>query len=71
MAATSEVPSCKCGTTRDSKFAIVEREYGAFGILYLVWGGTAVPKKVSFKCVKCGRTFDSSTREAVCRRYIK
>jgi len=68
---SSELPTCKCGTDRDSKFCVCEREYGALGILYLVWGGTSVPKKVTWRCVKCGKTFDSSTREAVCRRYIK
>jgi hypothetical protein len=62
---------CKCGTTRSSKFAVKEREYGFFGVLYLLWGGTSVPTKVSFRCVKCGATFDSTTREAECRRYIK
>lgn len=68
---TREVPACKCGTERDSKFAVCERQYGSLAILYLVWGGTAVPRKVSFRCVKCGKLFDSSTREAVCRQYIK
>jgi hypothetical protein len=66
-----ELPTCKCGTDRDSKFAVCEREYGALAILYLVWGGTSVPKKVSWRCVKCGQVFDSSTREVICRRYIK
>ncbi len=65
-----EWPRCKCGTDRDSKFAVQEREYGFLGVLYLIWGGTAVPTKVSFRCVKCQRTFDSTTRESECRRYI-
>lgn len=69
--APSEIPTCKCGTDRDSKFSVCEREYGSLAILYLVWGGTAAPRKVTFRCVKCGKVFDSSTREAVCRRYIK
>lgn len=62
---------CKCGTTRNTKFCVNERQYGFWGILYLLWGGTAVPTKVSFRCVKCGSLFDSTTREAECRRYIK
>jgi hypothetical protein len=65
-----EVPHCKCGTDRDSKFCVIERQYGFFGILYLVWGGTAIPTKVTFKCVKCGTLIDSTTSESECRRYI-
>jgi hypothetical protein len=70
-APTGELPHCKCGTDRDSKFSVCHRQYTFLGILYLMWGGTSVPSKVSFQCVKCGRTFDSSARESVCRRYIK
>ena len=66
----TETPRCKCGTDRDSKFCVIERQYGFFGILYLVWGGTAIPIKVTFRCVKCGAVFESTTRESVCRRYI-
>ena len=66
-----DVPRCKCGTDRASKFSVCHREYSFLGILYLMWGGTSVPTKVSFQCVKCGRMFDSSTRESVCRKYIK
>jgi hypothetical protein len=69
--ATSSPRQCPCGTTRGTKFSVTERQYGFWGILYLLWGGTAVPTKVSFRCVKCGRTFDSTAREAECRRYIK
>ena len=70
-APTTELPHCKCGTDRRSKFSVCHRQYGFLGILYLLWGGTSVPTKVSFQCVKCGAMFDSSTREAVCRQYIK
>ncbi len=63
-------PTCPCGTDRDSKFAVIGRDYTFLGILYLLWGGTAVPRKVTFSCVKCGAAFDSSTAPSVCRRYI-
>jgi hypothetical protein len=66
-----EWPRCKCGTDRDSKFSVRDRQYSFLGILYLLWGGTSVPTKVSFRCVKCGRMFDSTTRESECRQYIK
>jgi hypothetical protein len=65
-----ELSQCKCGTDRTSKFSVVERQYGFLGILYLVWGGTSIPTKVTFRCVKCGSIFDSTTRAVECRQYI-
>jgi len=66
-----ELPKCPCGTDRDSRFAVRHREYGFLGTLYLLWGGTSVPTKVTFQCVKCGKTFDATTDPAECRQYIK
>ncbi len=63
------LPHCKCGTDRRSKFSVVDREYTFLGTLYLLWGGTAIPTKVSFRCVKCGAMFDSSTSPRICREY--
>jgi hypothetical protein len=67
----SALPQCKCGTDRDSKYSYTEREYSFFGTLYLLWGGTSVPTKVIFKCVKCGDVFDSSTSPRICRKYVR
>ena len=64
-------PRCKCGTDRHSKFSYTGRDYSFFGTLYLLWGGTAVPTKVTFTCVKCGETFDRSASPRVCRNYVK
>ena len=67
--AADELPHCKCGTDRTSKYSVVHRDYSFVRILYLLWGGTSIPTKVSFACVKCGDIFDSSTRESICRQY--
>jgi hypothetical protein len=64
-----DLPHCKCGTNRLSKFSVVNRDYTFLGQLYLIWGGTSVPAKVSFRCVKCGAMFDSSTAPSVCRQH--
>jgi hypothetical protein len=65
------LPTCKCGTDSESRFCVKDREYSFLRTLYLLWGGTSVPTKVSFRCVKCGETFEVSTSPAVCRKYIK
>jgi hypothetical protein len=64
------LPRCACGTDRESKFCVRDREYSFLRTLYLLWGGTSVPTKVSFRCVKCGKTFDVTTHPSECRQYI-
>ena len=46
--AEEALPSCRCGTNRESKYSVVHREYSFLGTLYLLWGGTSIPSKVSF-----------------------
>jgi hypothetical protein len=65
-----ERPHCKCGTDRDSKYCVVDRDYTFLGTLYLLWGGTSVPRKVTFRCVKCDKAFESSTRRSLCRQHV-
>ena len=64
-----DLPCCKCGTDRRSKFTVVDRDYTFMGMLYLLWGGTSVPSKVSFRCVKCGATFEATTVRRICREH--
>jgi hypothetical protein len=68
--ATADLLRCKCGTDRNSKYCLRDREYSFLGSLYLLWGGTSVPTSVKFRCMKCGHTFDSTSRPSECRNYI-
>jgi hypothetical protein len=55
-----EAPArCPCGNARDSKYAVPEREYTTLGAAYLLWGGTAIPTKVAFRCVKCHHVIET------------
>ena len=63
-------PKCACGTDRTSRLATPEREYSFAGTLYLLWGGTPVPTRVRFRCVRCGEVFDESTDLAERKRLI-
>jgi hypothetical protein len=65
-----ELPHCKCGTDRLSKYSVVNRDYTFLGLLYLLWGGTAIPSKVAFRCVKCGSLFESTTSRFVCKEHV-
>jgi hypothetical protein len=63
-------PSCGCGTTRDSRAAIPERDYSTLGAIYLLWGGTAKPTSVTFRCVHCGEVFDRCTNKEELGAYV-
>jgi hypothetical protein len=65
-----DLPRCPCGTTRHDRHATPEREYSTMGAVYLLWGGTSVPSKVSFRCVRCGDVFDSLTTRAETLEYV-
>jgi hypothetical protein len=65
-----ERPRCACGTDRTHRFATPEREYSISGTLYLLWGGTAVPRKVRFRCVRCGQVFDETTDPSERKRLM-
>jgi hypothetical protein len=64
-----DLPSCECGTNRLDKHASPEREYTTLGAVYLLWGGTSVPCRVNFRCVRCGELFDSVSGRAQTKPY--
>jgi hypothetical protein len=66
----SKLPTCACGTDRTCREATPEREYTTLGAVYALWGGTSVPLRVSFRCVRCGVVFDSRQDLATRRAFI-
>jgi hypothetical protein len=51
--------------------AVTESDYTTLGALYALWGGTPIPKKVSFKCVVCAEIFDETTELAEIRQFVR
>jgi hypothetical protein len=66
----SDLPTCRCGTDRTCREATPERDYSLLGTLYVLWGGTSIPSRVSFRCVHCGRVFDTRTDLATRKAFI-
>ena len=64
------LPQCRCGTNRRSKYSVAERDYSFAGLLYLLWGGTSIPTKVRFTCVKCGKVIESTTSPRICKENV-
>ncbi len=63
-------PTCKCGTDRTMREATPEREYSMWGTMYALWGGTAIPTRVKFRCVHCGVVFDSETDRSMMSAFV-
>jgi hypothetical protein len=59
--ASADWPTCTCGTDRTMRAATPEREYSFLGTMYALWGGTAIPIRVNFRCVHCGVVFDGDS----------
>lgn len=61
---------CKCGNDRKSPLVKAEASYSAAGWLALVFGASAVPKKVVFRCSKCGEAFDETTDPVELKTHV-
>ncbi|HMV76945.1 MAG TPA: hypothetical protein PL048_09155 [Leptospiraceae bacterium] len=55
--------ACKCGTTRQSPDAEEIAKYSKTAIFLILFGISAKPISVDFKCRKCGKIIDSLSSE--------
>ena len=70
LSVATDLPRCRCGYDRTCREATPEREYTLAGTVYALWGGTPIPSRVSFRCVRCHVVFDSCTDRATMRAFI-
>jgi len=62
--------ACGCNFTIASPQVVAEPRYSAMGTLTLVWGVTARPKAIDFRCTKCGKTIHTARDEQTIRRHM-
>ncbi|MBK8394378.1 MAG: hypothetical protein IPL26_03920 [Leptospiraceae bacterium] len=55
--------ACACGTNRTSVNAEEIRKYTKMSIFLLLFGVSAVPYSLEFKCKKCGLIFDKLSED--------
>ncbi|HSY21428.1 MAG TPA: hypothetical protein VK841_04900 [Polyangiaceae bacterium] len=67
---STDWPTCKCGTDRTMRAATPEREYSLWGTMYALWGGTAIPTRVNFRCVHCGVVFDGDSERSTRLAFV-
>lgn len=55
--------SCSCKTERKSADAEETIKYSSWSMFLLLFGISAVPESVEYKCRKCGKVFDWLSKE--------
>ncbi|HMV45955.1 MAG TPA: hypothetical protein PK079_17210 [Leptospiraceae bacterium] len=55
--------TCKCNTDRNSPNAEEIRKYSKMSMFLLLFGVSAVPVSLEYKCKKCGEIFDRLSEE--------
>ncbi|MCC6622446.1 MAG: hypothetical protein IT385_14375 [Deltaproteobacteria bacterium] len=61
--------ACGCKRTLEDDAVITEPQYGFFANLTLLFGVTAAPKRVDWKCLACGKVIASSDDGDTIRKF--
>ncbi len=56
----SDLPKCSCGFDRNHFMTTTKGKYSFWGWLGLLYGISMKPRKVLFKCTRCGEAFDET-----------
>lgn len=58
---TEPGPTCPCGHDRSHFMVSPEPRYSGLDWFWVLFGITTMPREVSFRCRRCGQTFDRTT----------
>lgn len=59
--AGTQMPTCRCGYTREHHFVSPKLDYGLVGWFWILVGVNAMPRRVRYICRQCGETLESLT----------
>lgn len=61
--------ACRCGHTIASPAVVPEPRYSVLGTLTLIYGVTAKPKAIDYRCTRCGVVIHSARDERTIREH--
>jgi hypothetical protein len=61
--------ACGCNKTPQDDSVITEPQYGFLANLTLLFGVTAAPKRIDFRCLDCGKVIGSTDDAAQIKRH--
>jgi len=59
------LPTCRCGYARHHHMVSPEYEHTFFGWFALLFGISARPLRIKYRCRRCEKVFDETTDPAV------
>jgi hypothetical protein len=62
--------TCRCGHNRDHHMVSAEGEYTFSGYFRLLFGISARPTRVNYRCRRCDKVFDSTTNPKILDKKI-
>ncbi len=62
-------PTCRCGHDRYHHHARADLKHGVWAWLAFFNGISATPKEITFRCSRCGETFETTREPAVLRAF--
>ncbi|MDX1531267.1 MAG: hypothetical protein R3362_07060 [Rhodothermales bacterium] len=63
------LPTCRCGYDRTHPAVRATAHHGIAAWIVLFSGATAYPKRVTFRCARCGETVEECRDPEVLRSY--
>ncbi len=70
---TEQLPQCKCGFTREdidtSVYVTAKNDYSSIGWFLILFGITATPKSVTFRCTQCSHNIETNTNPKLLKRF--
>lgn len=61
--------ACGCNRTLNDGAIVSEPKYGFMANMTLLFGITAAPKRIDFRCVQCGKTVATSSDPATIKAH--
>lgn len=62
---TTKIPTCRCGYNRDHHMVNEEFEHTGVGWFLLLFGISAKPVRIKYRCRRCDQIFDETTDPAI------
>lgn len=71
MTTPDEVLStCSCGYTPDHPFVEARGDYGFLGWFALLNGASATPKRLTYRCRRCGESLGTTRDPEALRKHV-
>jgi hypothetical protein len=65
----ADTPRCRCGFAKGDFWVRPSKTYGMWGVFGMMFGVSSRPRRVDYKCARCGQTVETVTDPATLERF--